>query len=148
MNWMSKGTARRQGRLRGLWRDCGGVSAIEFGLVAPTLVILLYSIVEIGWALFCYNSLSHAVYEASRYAIVHGSDSSSPANNAAITTEVENAATWLAPSAISVTTSWTPDNSPGSEVTVVATYQFEPIIDVIGLGPFEMQGSMSMVIAR
>jgi len=127
--------------------ECG-VSAIEFSLVAPSLFILLYGFVEIGRALFCYNSLSHAVYEASRYAIVHGSESSSPADTAAITTQVEEAATGLDLSALTVATTWTPDNNPGSEVTVVATYQFAPLLTAFGFEAIELEGSMSMVIAR
>jgi Flp pilus assembly protein TadG len=138
-------------RLRGarmLWRDRRGVSAIEFGLVAPTLVLLLYAFIEIGRAVFCYNSLSHAVYEAGRYAIVHGSESSAPANSDAIAAQVESAATWLDPSAISVVTTWSPDNSPGSEVTVEATYAFEPLLNLIDFASFDMDGRLSMVIAR
>jgi len=131
-----------------LWRDRRGVSAIEFGLVSSTLILLLYAFIEIGRAVFCYNSLSHAVYEASRYAIVHGSESSSPADSTAIATQVENAATWLDSSAISVVTTWSPDNSPGSEVTVEATYAFEPLLNVIDFASFDMEGRLSMVIAR
>ena len=134
--------------LRALRRDCRGVTAIEFALVAPTFFLVLYAMVELGWALLCYNQLGHAVYEAARYAIVHGADSSDPADNAAVSDRVVAAAPHLGDAGITVTTTWDPDNEPGSVVTVTATYAYEPLLDLFGWGSFDLASSNEMVIAR
>ncbi|MCK6449490.1 MAG: pilus assembly protein [Alphaproteobacteria bacterium] len=58
---------RSLGRLR---RCEGGVSALEFALVAPLFFLMLFGIIEFGRLSWIRTSLQHAADEASRYALV------------------------------------------------------------------------------
>lgn len=46
--------------------DQSGVTAVEFALVAPPFLLLLFSIMEIGMVLFATSTLEDAVYDAGR----------------------------------------------------------------------------------
>ena len=50
---------------------------MEFALVFPILVILIFGIVDFGRAIFIYSVVQDAAREGARYAIVHGSLSQS-----------------------------------------------------------------------
>ena len=49
----------------------GGATAVEFALVAPILLIMIFGIVELGRALWIKSSMQFAVEEATRFAIVN-----------------------------------------------------------------------------
>ena len=60
-------------------RDHARAQALtEFALIAPLLVLLLFSIIEGGRLIFYYQTLGNATREGARYAIVHGMDAPSP----------------------------------------------------------------------
>jgi Flp pilus assembly protein TadG len=48
---------------------------VEFALVAPIFVLLLFSIIEFGRAIYVVEMLNNAAREGARYAIVHGANS-------------------------------------------------------------------------
>jgi len=56
--------ARRQGR---------GQALVEFALVVPLLLLLIFGIVDAGRLIFTYNTVSNAARNASRVAIVNQS---------------------------------------------------------------------------
>jgi len=64
------------------WRRlawCGsGVTALEFALLLPFFVILLFGIIEFGQVLFLQAALQHAVTEAARCATISGAAGSTP----------------------------------------------------------------------
>jgi hypothetical protein len=51
---------------------------VEFALIAPIFIVLLFSIIEFGRAVYHIQMLNHAAREGARYAIVHGSESMCP----------------------------------------------------------------------
>lgn len=57
-------------RLRWFHRDVRGAAAVEFALVLPFLVVLVFGIIDFGRALFVYNYLTSAVREGGRFAAV------------------------------------------------------------------------------
>ena len=59
------------GRIRLLWASCRGQTLIEFALIAPVFVILLFGIIDFGLMLNQRITLEHAVREGARYAAVH-----------------------------------------------------------------------------
>lgn len=59
-------------RLRRLLKDCTGVAALEFSLVAMPLLILVVGTVELAVSAFIGSTLESAVLEASRYGITGG----------------------------------------------------------------------------
>lgn len=48
-----------------------GSMAIEFAIVAPALLMFLFALVDTGWLLWSYTTLSRAVAEAARCAVVN-----------------------------------------------------------------------------
>ena len=55
-----------------------GQAHVEFSLVAPIFLLLLFSIVEFGRAVYYIQILNNAAREGARYAIVHGHESTDP----------------------------------------------------------------------
>ncbi len=54
------------GNLRRFAGNDSGASAVEFGMIAPLLIIVLFGIFQIGWALHCASSVSYALDESAR----------------------------------------------------------------------------------
>ena len=117
---------------------------IEFALVSPVLLLLLFGIVDIGRAVFYYDTVSHAAREGARVAVrasnplptnadvlaaatsqIIGAPVSAPCPNGPVTNAVppDNSA-WLYVTQVSppATVQPTPPpNSPGGEYPAVAT---------------------------
>lgn len=51
---------------RSLVSDRGGSAAVEFALVGPVFFILLFGILQLGWAFHCASSVQYALERASR----------------------------------------------------------------------------------
>jgi len=127
--------------------DRRGVVAIEFALVIPVFLLMVYGFMELGRMLFIQNSLGHAVYEAQRYAIVHGASSSSPADAAAIHGVIVERGSMLDPDRLTTEVTFTPDNAPGSVVTIEATYQFAFMTGLVPVAPFDITSKAASTIA-
>lgn len=57
-------------RLRRLGRDTGGVTLVEFALVAPVMFLLIGALLELGYVAFARSTLESAILDASRRARV------------------------------------------------------------------------------
>jgi Flp pilus assembly protein TadG len=79
--------APRGGRVRGLWRDRGGVSLIEFALIALPFFILLYGTFELGFVYWANQELEHAAGYGARL-IRTGQVQADGLNQAQLTTEI------------------------------------------------------------
>lgn len=135
------------GRALGFGRNTAGVVAVEFALVMPVFLLMTYGFMELGRALFIQNNLAHAVYEAQRYAIVHGASSSAPADEAALRDIILETAGMLDGALLSVDVTFVPDNAPGSVVTINAVYAFDYMTGLLPLDAFDMTSTTSATIA-
>ena len=63
---------------RRLVQNGGGVTAIEFALLLPFFVILIFGIIGFGQVLFFQTALQHAVTEAARCATISSQAGSTP----------------------------------------------------------------------
>jgi Flp pilus assembly protein TadG len=120
-----------------------GAVQVEFALVALTLFLVIFAIVELERMLLVYTTLANSTRAAVRYAIVHGNDrsgtgvngpstSGSHSNVDAVVTTLASAGA-LNASNLTVTVTYTPcsgcggtSNSPGSTVSVQAVYAYDP----------------------
>jgi Flp pilus assembly protein TadG len=59
-----------EGIMKSADRSQRGASAVEFALVAPLFVALLFAIVEFGMILYTKGMLTHAAREGARYGVV------------------------------------------------------------------------------
>jgi hypothetical protein len=64
-------------------RRYSGQSLVEFALIFPLLFFLITGFLDLGRAIFYYSSLTNAVREATRYAIVHKDEINAAFNNPA-----------------------------------------------------------------
>jgi Flp pilus assembly protein TadG len=113
-----------------LGRDQHGQTAVEFALVAPILIVMLLGIIQLGVAFHDYVTLTDAARAGARKAIVARL---SGGNITDAQQAVRNAAGSLDQSKLTVTVddpSWT---TPGSTVTVTATYPYSINIPLLGL---------------
>jgi Flp pilus assembly protein TadG len=125
-----------------------GAAMVELALCLLLTVSLIYAIMEFGRIVYSYTVLTGATREASRYAIVHGGNSGSPATQEAISERVKSWAVGLDTSAITVNTTWVPSNAPGATVRVVAQYQVTPFSGLIMAGPLTLGSRSEMVISQ
>jgi TadE-like protein len=146
----------RPGRSR-----AAGQAMVEFALVAPIFLLVLFSIVEFGRYVYTVQILNEAAREGARYAIVHGSQSLCPSgpmpgvtvvnpcdpSGQNVKTLVVRDATGVAgTSAITATVTWPIDNARGHSVTVTVSYPFQTLIPVVPLPPIQVTGAATLVI--
>ena len=123
------------------WQDNGTV--LESSVVMLILFFLIVGLIDVGRGVWVYNSLSAAAREASRYAIVHGNRSSSPATSTTVENYVENKLPGIAP--VTVNTTWIPDNSDGSSVRVTVQYDYQPVVALFF--PVQLSATSEMAIS-
>lgn len=136
-----------------------GQSLLEFALTLPLLLLLTVGILDFGLAVWHHSTLAGAVREGTRYALVHGSDSSNPAGpgsasysapdrDSAVEAVVQGYAFGMAPNRLTVSSTW-PDgtNNAGSRVTVQASYHYVPLTTMILGGlPIALGSSSTSII--
>ena len=125
-----------------------GAETLEFALSLVLILLLVLGIMEFGRFVYAYNILAGATREATRYAIVHGSKSGTPATAADITAQVRHWAVGLDPNALTVSTTWTPANTPGSTVQVQTSYRLVPVATLILANPITIGSRSQLVISQ
>jgi Flp pilus assembly protein TadG len=138
-----------------------GQALVEMALMLPVLVLLLVGIFDLGRAVWLSNSLAMAVREGTRYGVVHGALSASPAGpgsasytapdvDTAIATSVQRYATGI-PN-LTVRATWPDGNANrGSRVVVSASFPFTPVLAQAFLGGalrVTLQSSSTLVIEQ
>jgi Flp pilus assembly protein TadG len=106
-------------------RNRTGAAIVEFALVVPLLLVLLWGIVDIGRAFYTLNNLASAVREGARTAAVMATDPTVAANKTfiktTVTTDFQPIGPALAPESVFVTLA-------NRQVTVQASYPFAPLV--------------------
>ena len=108
-----------------------GQSLVEFALLAPLLLFLIFGFLDLGRAVFYYSSLSNAVREGTRYAVVNKSDinaaKSNPTNNS-LQDKVLEYAFGLTSTSDPLTKADILVTFPDAKtVSIEATYRFQPV---------------------
>ena len=125
-----------------------GAAMIEFTLSFIAFLLALMALAEIGRAVWTFTTLNHAAFEGARFATVHGSDNPVIENGqdetpGAIEQVVRNNAIGLDAGQIQILTSYSPNNDPGSEFTVSASYSMPTM-----LGGFFFSGGSLDITTR
>ena len=93
----------------------------EFALVITPCLTLFFGIINFALALYCYDFVCYSAQQAVRYATVHGSTATTVVSSTDVTNYVKALVVGvLTTSSMTVTTTWSPDNKPGSIVTVAS----------------------------
>ena len=127
-------------------RDRRGASATEFALVAPAMLLIALSLVDLGRIGLVMASLTRSAQEAARYASLHGAESPAPATVAAIEAVARARIYGVPPDAIAVSVSWTPDNASGASVTVATSSPFEILLGLLPIDTVTLDGHSSLTI--
>ena len=130
-----------------------GATMVEMAIILLVLLMIIFGTMELGRAVWYYNTLGHAAREGTRFASVNGSTSGTPPGPRDSTTvdplvkaRVVDAATGLGLSASNVTVAWSPNNKPGSTVTVTVSKTFVPTTSFVG--SINMTRSSALVVER
>ncbi len=121
-----------------------GTTIVEFALILSLFVLIILGIMNFGRALWAYSAMAHVAREGARYAIVRGSESGRATTAAEIRNYVQGRAGPLGP--VEVTTSWIPDNKPGSVVEVRVQYDFSSVLPLVPAGTIPLASTSRMVI--
>ncbi|MFZ3201823.1 MAG: TadE family protein [Candidatus Acidiferrales bacterium] len=130
-----------------------GSTLVEFAVVLTVLFMFLFGVMDFARALYAYHFVANAAREGARYAIVRGSTCSSwgtacPAAASDIQTYLRNVPLGINPNNVTVTTTWTPNNNPGSTVQVKVQYSFQFILPFLPKSTLVMTSASQMVIAQ
>lgn len=137
-------------------RSEGAQALVEFALILPIILLLVFGLIDVARAVEAENTLAFAAREGTRYAIVHGvagSPAISPCpscTSPAVTNVVMQKA--IGVPNITVTVGY-PDgnNQRGSRVSVDATAPFVPLPSQYLLGgalSITLRGGSMLVIQR
>ena len=124
-----------------------GQTYVEFALCAVVVLILTFGVVNFSLVVYAYNFVSYAAREGTRFAAVHGSSNPSPAHSADITNLISAEAYGLNGGNLKVSTTWNPNNQPGSVVAVQVQYTFNFMIPFVTLPPVNLTSSSQMMIS-
>lgn len=114
-----------------------GQSLIEMAVAVVILLLLLAGIVDLGRMFFTYIALREAAQEGAAYASICPPDSDFPGNGEKISNHVKTSSHFpvnLSAPNIMVSSGFSSDPSPGSQVYVTVTYQnFNFIMPILNL---------------
>jgi Flp pilus assembly protein TadG len=146
----SSGIKLRHGRSRAGFRwSHPGQAMAEFALVLTPCLALFFGIINFALALYCYDFVCYSAQQAVRYATVHGSTAPTVVSAADVQTYVNTlVAGVLNTSSLTVTTTWSPDNKPGSVVTVAVSYNFPPLTSIVSSVTIPLTSTAAMVITQ
>jgi len=121
----------------------------EFALVLTPCLTLFFGVINFALALYCYDFVCYSAQQAVRYATVHGSTATTVASSSSMTSYVDGLVVGvLKTSAMTVTTTWAPNNQPGSVVTVAVTYNFPPLTSLVSSVTIPLTRTAAMVITQ
>jgi len=118
-----------------------GSSLVELAICFLSFILLTVGALDFAMAVYAYNFCYYAARDTSRWVSVHGSNSATAsdcsgnpgmasgcaANSTDVSNHVAAMAIALNSSNLTVTTTWTPDTTPGSEVNVNVAYAVVPL---------------------
>ena len=136
-------------------RSCGdrGETLIEFALAGTVFFMMMFGTMELGLAVWNYNTLSSLAQDGARWAAVRGSECGcAQAVSTNVQDYVRSRVLGMSPAAVNVTTTWpdggSPANAPGKTVQVRVDYTFAAFTRIVRTGTLSLHGIAQMKIAR
>lgn len=125
-----------------------GSTMIEGALVMTTFVILLIGAMDFGRMGFAYSSITFAAHQAARFAATNGSASGHAATAATVQSNANSNLLGLNPGSLSVSVTWSPNNNPGSQVQVLVSYGFQPLVVPISSSAVTLKSTAVDIITQ
>ncbi|MBM4461229.1 MAG: pilus assembly protein [Chloroflexi bacterium] len=127
-----------------------GQAMIEYALTAVVFFAMLLFVVDGGRVLFNYVTVNQVAQAGARYGITHGASSLAPVGSANYTALQQHALGWatgLNQADLTIAATWSPDNQPGSTVSVNVTYIGRSVTGLFWRGQtLTLRGKSTMVI--
>ncbi|HZT69946.1 MAG TPA: TadE/TadG family type IV pilus assembly protein [Terriglobia bacterium] len=140
-NMVQKGSASR--------RNERGAALLECSLVIVVFFMFVFGVMDFGRAIYTYHFVSNAACEATRYAMVRGATSTDPVTATDIQNYVKSITPQgIDPSALTVSTSWSPNNAPGSSVRVAVSDNFRFMTPFLEEYQVTLSDASQMVISQ
>jgi Flp pilus assembly protein TadG len=144
---------QRANRESGIADGETGSEMVEFALVLSILFMFLFGIMDLSRALYAYHFVANAAREGTRYAMVRGATCKSyptacPASANDVQSYLKKVPAGIDSSALTVTTTWTPDNEPGDTVQVQVQYNFRFILPFLPKSSVLMTSTSQTVISQ
>lgn len=130
---------------------CGcsrGQGAAEFAMVILGILTLIFGIMQGAAAVSAHNFVTYAARDAARYAMVRGANSPQPVTATDVRNFVLAEAQGINTQAVTVTTTWTPNNNPGNTVKVKVAYTFAPLARIASNVTLSLSSTSQMVISQ
>lgn len=132
-------------QFRPFLRSESGSTIVEFALVLPVALLLLFGMVQCSIALFDFCSATFACRVAARYASLHSASSVVPATAGSIESTARKFL-WGTPGTVSVSSSWAPSNVVGGMVTVTIREDLPLSIPFSSISSFTVGSTTQRVI--
>ena len=124
-----------------------GQGIVEFALVIPIFLLLVFGTIEFGWLLFANHSATNATREGARYAMVNGERSGSVATVSSVNDVVVEYAGRFGDRIETTRVEFDPDPEPGNKVTVETRFLHEPIVGmIIGTGELTLTNESTVIV--
>jgi Flp pilus assembly protein TadG len=144
---------------RSRWLDERGSELIEFALVSPLFLMMMFGLTQYGFLVWQYNMISNLAQEGVRWASVRGANSAAPASGAQVQTYVQSrtvgmnvtvTTTSVDPATkVCTTTAVNPSTlKRGSGVCVKVQTTFTPLTSFIPISSKTLQVTAQMIMAR
>ena len=120
-------------------RNSRGASAVEFAIVAPIFLIMMFGIVEFGRAFWIKSTLQFADEEAGRYSLVYTSKT---------TAEIQAYAEGKLPASLSAATVTAAEETTGADefMSITATFEFNSIVPLLKIPVITLQAKSRVPI--
>lgn len=127
-----------------------GQTMTEFCGVATVLFLLMFGLMDLGSAVYSYNTVSNATREAVRYAIVHSPTSANPASTSEIRQVAINYAVGLGLTDGDISVSWPTDpyDTKKSDAEVQITYPYEIKIPFLSTVSVNLTSTSRMMVSQ
>lgn len=132
---------------RRLRADQRGATIVELAFAGPIVILITLGAVKSARAIFAQAAITQAVKETAQFASVRGAASGASAT----VDELEAMALQLADLSdhkTQVAVAWSPNNRPGSMVTITMQHDFEPLTTPFDGSTFTFNATASMTIVR
>ncbi len=122
-----------------------GSATVEMAFVLILLFAFAFGIVYGALVMFAWNNAAYAARVATRYASVHGSSSGDACTSGQIQTLAQSTPGLHS---ATVTTTWTPNNTPGSTVKVYVSLPVAVFVPLVTTKSITVASSSQMVIIQ
>lgn len=139
--------------LRSIRADEGGATTVEFALIGPMMIAAMLGVLQVGMAMWSYNTLRSVAHDAARYAVVNY-QTANQLTTSQISDYARSVATnppyGLQDSNLTVTavTAATQRVSGATEVTLTISYTVPTVLSLVGMNDIPMSYSRPIFLTN